>query len=163
MGLGQNHKHKFKMMSTYTTKKKNDKCKLNGSGVVDLVRTTSSTNFTQSTTFGKRHHSSPYNIIYACPQGLHPNVTFPQDSQMGVPKLGPLLSQNFGCSYLFQIKFVLKMQRQHLIFLKKNPIMYSTPQLELIWPLFSKGLWLKVKFSIWLLPFLFIITHANQV
>jgi len=41
-------------------------------------------------------------------QGLHPNVTFPQDSQVGVPKLGLLLSQNFGRSYLFQIKFVLK-------------------------------------------------------
>ncbi len=30
---------------------------------------------------------------------------FPHDSQMGVPKLKLLLSQNFGHSYLFQINF----------------------------------------------------------
>jgi len=43
--------------------------------------------------------------------GLHPNVIFPQDSQMGVPKLGLLLSQNFGHSYLSQIKSILKIKK----------------------------------------------------
>jgi hypothetical protein len=36
--------------------------------------------------------------------GLHPNDIFSWDSQVGVPKLGLLFSQNFGCSYLPQIK-----------------------------------------------------------
>jgi len=52
-------------------------CKLNGSGASDLIRMISSTSFTQLTTFGKRHHSPPYNILCASSQKLHPNVTFP--------------------------------------------------------------------------------------
>jgi hypothetical protein len=39
------------------------------------------TSFTQSTSFRRRYHSSPYNIFYAYPRGLHPNVIFPWDSQ----------------------------------------------------------------------------------
>jgi hypothetical protein len=38
---------------------------------------------------------------------------------MGVPKLGLLLPQNFGCSYFFQIKFVLRIRGQYLITLQK--------------------------------------------
>jgi hypothetical protein len=81
---------------------------LNGSGAIDLIRITLSTSFTRPTTFGRRHHSPPYSIIYASPWGLHPNVTFPRYSQVGVPKLGLLLSQNFRRSYLSQIKSVWK-------------------------------------------------------
>jgi len=44
---------------------------------------------------GRRHHSPPYSIFYAFPWGLHPNVTFPWDSHVGVPKLGFLLSQPY--------------------------------------------------------------------
>ncbi len=66
---------------------------------------TSSISFTRLTTFRRKNHSPPYNILCASPQGIHPNVTFPQDSQVGIPKLRLLLSQNFGCSYLSQIKF----------------------------------------------------------
>jgi len=52
---------------------------------------------------------------------------------MKVLKLGLLLFQHFGCSYLFQIKYVLRMQRQYLIAFKNIfPIMYSMPQLDLI-------------------------------
>jgi hypothetical protein len=68
---------------------------LNENGAMDLIRTTSSISFTWPTTFGRRHHSPPYNISCVFPWGLHPNVIFPKDSQMGVPKLGLLLSQNF--------------------------------------------------------------------
>jgi hypothetical protein len=42
-------------------------------------------------------------------RGLHPNVIFPLDSQMGVPKLGLLMSQNFRRSYISQIKIFLKL------------------------------------------------------
>ncbi len=78
-----------------------------------LVGITSSIGFTRLTTFGRKHHSPPYNILYASPWGLHPNVTFPQNSQVGVPKLGLLLSQNFGHSNLSQIKYILKVQGQY--------------------------------------------------
>jgi hypothetical protein len=60
---------------------------LNENGVTDLVGTTSSTSFTRPATFGRRHHSPPYSIFCASLWGLHPNVTFPHDSQVGVPKL----------------------------------------------------------------------------
>jgi len=46
-------------------------------------------------------------IFCALLQGLHPNVIFPRDSQVEIPKLGLLLSQNFGHSYISQIKFIL--------------------------------------------------------
>jgi hypothetical protein len=131
-------------------------------GVTNLVGTTLSTSFTQATTFGRRHHSPPYNTLCAFPWGLHPNVTFPRDSHLGVPKLGLSLSQNFGHSYLSQIKFILKIRGHYLIALKNIfSTMYLMPQLELVWPLFSRGLWLGVKFPIWLPPLLLIITHAN--
>ncbi len=136
-------------------KKKGDQCKLNGSGAVNLVGTTSTTSFTWLVTFGRRHHSPPYNIFCASPWGLHLNVTF---------SLGLLLSQNFGRSYFFQIKFVLKMWGQYLITLKKIFLtMYSTPQSNFIWPLLWRDLWSGVKFPIWFMPHLLIITHANQV
>jgi hypothetical protein len=78
---------------------------LNGSGVTDLVRTISSTSFTWPATFGRKDHSPPYNIFYASLKGLHPNVTFPQDSQMGifVPKLWKLI--------FFQIDFFFENAR----------------------------------------------------
>ncbi len=76
---------------------------LNEIGAMDLIKITLSTSFTWPETFGKRHQSLPYILLCAFLWGLHPNVTFPQISQMEVPKLGLLLSQNFGRSYLFQI------------------------------------------------------------
>jgi len=115
------------------------------------------------TTFGKKHHSL-HIIFCASLRGLHPNIIFSQVSQMGVPKLGPLLFQNFGHSYFSQIKFVFKMQGQCLISFKIIfPTVYSTPQSKLIWPLLSRGLCLGLKFPIWLLPLLLIIIHANHV
>jgi hypothetical protein len=113
--------------------KKSNLCKLNGNGVVDLIRTSSSISFTQLATFGRRHHSPPYIILCASPRGLHPNATFPQDSQVGVPKLGFLLSQKFGHSYFFQINFFFRMQGQYLIVLKNIfPMGYNIPQSKLI-------------------------------
>ncbi len=137
------------MISICTTKKQASQCKLNGSGILDLIGMISSTSFTQPTTLGKRHNSLPYNILCASPRRLHPNITFPQDSQVRVPKLGLFVSQNFGHSYISQIKFVLKMQWQYLIALENIfPTLYSMLQLDLIWPLLSKDLWSRVKFPI---------------
>jgi len=57
---------------------------------------------------------------------------------MGVPKLKLLLSQNFERLYLFQIKSILKVGRQYLIPLENIfPTMYSTLQLNLIYPDFK--------------------------
>ncbi len=119
MGLRQTHKQEFKMKSTYTTKDKRRLMQIEWKWCDELSKDNLKHSFTCPTTFGRRHHSPPYNILCASLQGLHPNVTFPQDSQMGVPKLGLLLSQNFGCLYFFQIKFFLIMKRKYLIALKK--------------------------------------------
>ncbi len=102
---------------------------MNRNGATKLIRITSSTSFTWPATFGKRHHSPPYSILYASLYGLHPNVTFPHDSQMRIPKLGLLLFQSSGCSYFFQIKLFLKIKGQYLIILKNIfPMVYITPQ-----------------------------------
>ncbi len=108
------------MRSICTTKKKGGQCKFNGNGATNLVRTISSISFTQLATFGRRHHSPPYSILCASLRGRHPNVTFPWDSQVGVPKLRLLLSQNFGHSYIFEIKFVLRMRNKYFIAFKKD-------------------------------------------
>jgi hypothetical protein len=110
---------------------------------------------------------APFPSLYytlCLPWGLHPNVIFPQYSQVEVPKLGLLLSQNFECSYLFQIKFSLKIQGEYLTALENIfPKVYSMFQSDLIWPLLLRDLWSRIKFPIWLPPLLLIITHPNQV
>jgi hypothetical protein len=54
--------------------------------------------------------------------GLHPHTW---------PKWG--CDKNIGCSYLFEIKFVLRIQGKYLIALKKIfSTIYNTPQSELI-------------------------------
>ncbi len=93
------------MRSTCITKKESNQCKLNESDATNLIRTTSTTSFTQPVSLKNRHYSPPYNMFYVSPWGLHPNVTFPWDFQMRVPKLGLLLSQNFHHLYIFQINF----------------------------------------------------------
>ncbi len=124
--------------------------------MADLIGTTSSTNFTQPATFERKHHSPPYSTLYVYLWGQLPNVNFPQDSQVGVPKLGLLISHNFGCWYHFQIKSILIMWGQYLITFKKIfPNLYNMPQSDLIWPFLSRDLWLQTKFSIWLPPFFF--------
>ncbi len=45
---------------------------------------------------------------------------FSPNPQVGVPKLGLLLSQNFGRSYLFQIKFFFKNVKAKSYSLQKN-------------------------------------------
>jgi hypothetical protein len=53
---------------------------------------------------------------------------FLRDSQVGVPKLRFLLFQNFGPSYLSQIKYVLGVEGQYLIaFENIFPTVYNTP------------------------------------
>jgi hypothetical protein len=128
---------------------------LNESGAIDLVGTTSNTSFTQPVTFGRKHHSPPYSIFYAFMRGLHPNVIFPRDSQMGVSKLKLLISHNFGRSYVFQIKFFLEMRGKYFVTFKK--IFPTAPIGTHLTPVFKE-------FMIGsLTPFLLIITHANQV
>jgi len=98
---------------------------------------TSSTNFTQPTTFGRRHHSFPYNILCAFLWRLHPNVTFPRTLKWE--------SQNwdFSCpktldTHIF-LKSNLKVQGQYFIALENIfPTLYNMFQSDLIWPLLSK-------------------------
>jgi hypothetical protein len=129
----------------------------------NLVETTSRTSFTWPATFGRKLHSLPYSILCVSLWGLHPNVIFLRESQLGVPKLRFLLSHNFGCSHLPQIKLFLRMQEWYLIALKTMfLVVYNTPQLELIWSLLLRGLWSRVKISNWFELFLLIITHCKS-
>jgi hypothetical protein len=57
--------------------------------------------------------TTPFLIIYFVP--LHRVYI----RMLPFPKLGLFLSQNFGGSYLSQIKFILKMKEYYLIALKK--------------------------------------------
>jgi hypothetical protein len=142
MGLEWTHKQELKMSSTCRTKKRRQLVQVEWKWCGRLNRDNLKHKLYILVTFGRRHHSPPYNILCASPWGLHPNVTFPRDSQMRVPKLGLLLSQNFGRSYFSQIKFFLKMQGQYLIAFKTIcPMVYNTPPLEFIRPLLSRGLW----------------------
>jgi hypothetical protein len=115
------------MRSTCTIKKEGNQCKLNGSDATNLVGTTSTTSFTQPVTLKKKRYSPPYNIFYAYPQGLHPNVIFPRDFQVQVPKLGLLLSQNFYHLYISH-NFFRAYKGSILYPLKKSfPTLYNTP------------------------------------
>jgi hypothetical protein len=156
MRLGQTYKWEFKMKSTCTTKKKGQLTQVEWKW-----RDKFNTSFTRLATHGRRHHSIL--IVYFVPfHGDYIQMPLFLDSQVGVPKLGFLLSQNFGHPYLSQIKSVMKMQGQYLITLENIfPTVHNMFQLDLIWLLFSRDLWLGIKFSIWFLPFLLIIIHAN--
>ncbi len=122
---------------------------MNGSAATNLVMTTSSTSFTRLITFGKRQHSFPYNMFYVSPQGLHPNVIFPYNSQI-MTFIGPKF-------IYFSNQFFLRIRRQYFISLKKIiPTMYNMPQLDFIWPLFFKDWWLKI--LIW---FTFFFNHDS--
>ncbi len=105
----------------------------------------------------KRYHYAPCNILCVSPRGLHPNVTFPYESQ-NWDFYCPKILDNISLSN----QVFLKVQEQYLISLENIfPMVYNTLQLDLIWPLLSKDLCSRVKFPIWLPPFLLIITHAN--
>jgi hypothetical protein len=63
MGLVWIHKWEFKMSQLAQPRKKNNWCKLNGNGAMNLKGTTSNTSFTWPVIFGRRHHFTPYNIL----------------------------------------------------------------------------------------------------
>jgi hypothetical protein len=128
-------------INLYNPKKNGGQCRLNGSGAMDLVRTTSSTSFTQPMTFGRKHHSLPI-VYYVLPRMDYIQMSF-------FPETSKWESQNFGHSYLFQIMLFLEMQGKYFIAFKKIfSRVYNMPQSKFIWPLLSKGLWSRVKFSI---------------
>jgi hypothetical protein len=96
--------------------------------------------FTRPVTFGKRHHSPPYNILCASLQGLHPNVILngsPKTLDVHIFLKSSLFWKCKAISYSFENIF---------------PMVYSMLQLDFIWPLLSKDLWLGIKFPIWFPP-----------
>jgi hypothetical protein len=82
MKLGRTHKRKFKMRSTYTTKKRGRLMQVEWKWCNGFNRDNLKHKFTQLATFGRKHHSSSFSIFCAFMQGLHPNLIFPQDSQV---------------------------------------------------------------------------------
>ncbi len=120
------HKREFKMRSTYITKKRRRLMQVEWKWCNRLSWDNFRHKLYMARTFGSRHHSPPYSILCASLWGLHPNVTFPQDSKWGVPKLGLLLSQNFGCLYIFQIFFLKSVRTSFITFENIFPTMYNT-------------------------------------
>jgi len=77
---------------------------LNVSDGTDLIRTTSSTTFTQPTTFGRRHYSPPCSIFYDFPWGLHSINIFSQRLPSGNPKIGTFVITKFWTLIYFSNK-----------------------------------------------------------
>jgi hypothetical protein len=136
MKLRQTYKQKFKMRSIYTTKKRGHLMQVEWKWCIKLNRDNMKYKFYTTHNLWEEaplFSLPPYSIFCASPQGLHPNVTFPRDSQMWVPKLGLLLFQNLGHSYIFQTEYILIMWWQYLIaFNKIFSTKYSMPKLDLI-------------------------------
>ncbi len=64
---------------------------MNGSGATNLIRTAPNISFTWSATFERRHHSLPYNILYAFPQwGGGEHLPLARSVRQGCP-LSPYL------------------------------------------------------------------------
>jgi hypothetical protein len=83
MGLGQTHKQKFKMKSTYITKKIGLLMQVEWKWCGEFSRGNLKHKFYTIATFGRRHHSPPYNIFCASTWGQHPNVTFCRSLSLG--------------------------------------------------------------------------------
>ncbi len=114
-------------------RKEGGQCKLNISGTIDLVGITLSISFTQSLTFGQKHHSLPYNILCDSLWGYIQMTFF-----LGIPKWE---SQNwdFYCPEIldahifFKLGIFLRIRRQYLISFKKIfSTLYCIFQLEII-------------------------------
>jgi hypothetical protein len=86
---------------------------LNGSGVVNLIGTTSNTRFTRPLTSRRRHHSSSSNIFLPL-HGDYIQMSF----FLGTPKWE---SQNFDRSYHSQIK----------MFFQNMTAIFDNPQKDL--------------------------------
>jgi hypothetical protein len=71
------------------------------------------------------------------------------------PKIETLVVLKLWTPIFSSKNHVWDIRWQYLIALKKIfPTMYFMPQLEIIWPMFYRDLWLKIKFPIWFLTFL---------
>jgi hypothetical protein len=122
MGLGQTHKHEFKMRSTCITKKRGQLMQvewkwcdgLNKDNLKNKLYTTC--NLWEEAPLPSLYYILCFSI--GTTSKCHFSPGLPSDSQVGVPKLGLLLSQNFGCSYFFQIKFFWKFESNFLYYSK---------------------------------------------
>jgi hypothetical protein len=153
MGLRWTHKWEFKMRLICTTKRRGKWVQVEWKWCDGLNRDNLKHKLIPPTTFAKRHHSLPYNILFASLWGLHPNVTFSWDSRC---------FKALDAHIFLKWSLFWKIQGKYFITFKKFFLMvYSVPQSKLIWPLILKGLWFRVKFSILFMPFLLIIIHAN--
>jgi hypothetical protein len=143
MGLGRIHKRRFKMKSTSTTKKRRQ-----------LVQVKWKWRNSPKPLGGG---TTPLPIVYYVP--FHKDY-IEMLLFVWTPKTRTLTIQKIWMLIFFKVKSILKMQGQYFIAFENIFLtMYSTSQLNLIWPLLSRDLSSRV--SILLLPFLLIITHVN--
>jgi len=105
---------------------------LNGSGATDFIETTLNINFTRVATFGKRHHSLPYNIFYVSPLVLPPKSFFSGFLSRS-PKIGTFVVSKLWTLLSFSNQVFLENEKKNLVTIKRIfPTMYNMPQLELI-------------------------------
>jgi hypothetical protein len=162
MELGWTHKVEFKMRSTYTINERRQLLQVKWKWCSELSRDNlkhkifKTHNLWEETPLPSLYYIMCFYVKTISKRHFSPRLSnvSPKTTTLVVPKLWKLIS--FSNKVFFQnvtlISYILE-----TIF----PKMYSTLQSDLIWPLFSRDLWLGVKFSIWLPPLLFIITHAN--
>jgi hypothetical protein len=107
----------------------------------------------------------PFFIVYFMPFHMdYIQMSFSPRLPNGSPKIGTFTIQKLWPLIYLSNQVFLKMKGQYIITFKRIfSMMYNMPQLDLIWPLLSKDLWSGIKFPIWFLPLLLIITHANQI
>jgi hypothetical protein len=140
MGLGRTHKREFKMRSICTTKKIGRLVQIEWKWCNKVNK--DNLKHKLYTTCNHWEEAPLPSIDILC---LSTGNTSKCHFSPRLPKLGLLLSQNFGCSNLSQIKSILRMQGNYFIALKNIfSTMYNTLQLDLIWPLILRDLWLEV-------------------
>jgi hypothetical protein len=101
-------------------RKKCSKCKLNASGVANLVGTTSSISFTRPIAFERGHHSLFYSMFYDFPRGYIQMAFSPR-----TPKW-----KSWNWDY-----YCPETLDAHIFLKNIFSTVYCTPQSEIIWPL----------------------------
>jgi len=83
MGLGRSHKRELKMKSTYTTKKKGWSMQVEWKWCNKFSKDNLKHKLYTTHNLWEEALVPPYSILYASLRGLHSNVIFSHDSQMG--------------------------------------------------------------------------------
>ncbi len=164
MGLRQTHKWGFKMRSTRTTKKRKQLVQVEWKWWGEFSMDNLKHKLYMARTLWEKA-PLPFPTIHYVP--LHGNYIqmsfFPETPKQESQNWDSCCPGTLDAHIFFKSSLFWKFEENILKPSKRSfQTMYNIPQSELIWRLLSSGLWLKIKFPIWLLPLLLISTHANH-